>query len=149
MLLQLYSSLLLDTFEGADWDVPVWMRYCDPSRFSGVLKLLVTSHLGDLIPPVLLEDLDNLSAVHSGPSSVVQYTLNTHCVKNKMRRAGPSAWLANKTRRCYHAPMDEGRKRVLGTPSGTPETDKLILASVQWARKIMEKIDRSLSDKPD
>jgi hypothetical protein len=61
--------------------------------------------------------------------------------------------------------MDEGRKRVLGmmaailtamhmratsdlfgTPSGSTETDKLISASVQWARKTMEKIDRSLSD---
>jgi hypothetical protein len=63
--------------------------------------------------------------------------------------------------------MDEGRKRVLGimaailtaihmprardlfgTPSGTPASDKLISASVQWARKIMDKIDHSLSDKP-
>jgi hypothetical protein len=61
--------------------------------------------------------------------------------------------------------MDEGRKRVLGImaailtaihmprasdlfgmPGGSPETDKLISASVQWARRIMEKIDRSLSD---
>jgi len=64
--------------------------------------------------------------------------------------------------------MDEGRKRVLGimaailtamhmrtasdlfgTPSGSPETDKLISASVQWAVKIMEKIDRCLSGKPE
>jgi hypothetical protein len=63
--------------------------------------------------------------------------------------------------------MDEGRKRVLGimaailtaihmprardrfgTHSGSPETDKLISASVQWAQKIMEKIDRSLSEQP-
>jgi hypothetical protein len=61
--------------------------------------------------------------------------------------------------------VDEGRKRVLGimaailtashmprasdlfgTPSGSPETDKLISASVQWALKIMEKIDRALTD---
>jgi hypothetical protein len=35
---------------------------------------------------------------------------------------------------------------LFGTPSGTPETDKLIAASVQWARRIMEKIDRCLSD---
>lgn len=74
----------------------------------------------------------------------------------------------NKKRKCYHVSVDEGRKRVLGimasiltaihmprasdlfgTPSGTPESDKLISASVQWARKIMEKIDRSLSDDPD
>jgi hypothetical protein len=56
--------------------------------------------------------------------------------------------------------MDEGRKRVLGImaailaslhmrtaddlfggPQGSPRTDKLMAASVQWAEKIMEKID--------
>jgi hypothetical protein len=56
--------------------------------------------------------------------------------------------------------MDEGRKRVIGimaailtslhmqtaddlfgTPQGSPRTDKLIAASVQWAREIMKKID--------
>jgi hypothetical protein len=56
--------------------------------------------------------------------------------------------------------MDEGRKRVLGImaailaslhmqttddlfggPQGSPRSDKLISASVQWAEKIMEKID--------
>jgi hypothetical protein len=56
--------------------------------------------------------------------------------------------------------MEEGRKRVLGimaailaslhmrtaddlfgTPEGSPRTDKLIAASVQWAEKIMAKID--------
>ncbi|MGA8605328.1 MAG: hypothetical protein WB616_00425 [Candidatus Sulfotelmatobacter sp.] len=56
--------------------------------------------------------------------------------------------------------MDEGRKRVLGImaailaslhmqtaddlfggPQGSPRTDKLIAASIQWAEKIMEKID--------
>jgi hypothetical protein len=54
----------------------------------------------------------------------------------------------------------EGRKRVLGvmaailtamhmktagnlfgTPSGSPDIDKLIAASVQWAERIMRKID--------
>jgi hypothetical protein len=62
--------------------------------------------------------------------------------------------------------VDEGRKRVLGimaailtamhmprasdlfgTPSGSPETDKLISASVQWARKIMDKIDDTLANR--
>jgi hypothetical protein len=57
--------------------------------------------------------------------------------------------------------MDEGRKRVLGimaailaamhmrtagdlfgTPSGSPETDKLIAASVQWAERIMQSCGR-------
>jgi hypothetical protein len=56
--------------------------------------------------------------------------------------------------------MDEGRKRLIGimaailaslhmrtaddlfgTPQGSPRTDKLIAASIQWAREIMKKID--------
>jgi hypothetical protein len=56
--------------------------------------------------------------------------------------------------------MDEGRKRVIaimaailtgmhmetagdlfGGPEGSPRTDKLIAASIQWAERIMEKID--------
>lgn len=57
--------------------------------------------------------------------------------------------------------MDEGRKRVIGimaailaslhmrtaddlfgTPQGSPRTDQLIAASVQWARLIMERVDQ-------
>jgi hypothetical protein len=68
--------------------------------------------------------------------------------------------MANKKRICYHAPMDEGRKRIIGmmaailaamhmqtaddlfgTPQGSPRTDKLIAASIQWAERIMQKID--------
>jgi hypothetical protein len=60
--------------------------------------------------------------------------------------------------------MNEGRKRVLGImaailaslhmqsaddlfggPQGTPRTDKLIAASIQWAEKIMKKIDERFS----
>jgi hypothetical protein len=56
--------------------------------------------------------------------------------------------------------MDEGRKRVIGImasilaslhmrtaddlfggPQGSPRSDKLIAASIQWAEKILEKID--------
>jgi hypothetical protein len=56
--------------------------------------------------------------------------------------------------------MDEGRKRVIGImaaimaslhmrtaddlfggPEGSPRTDKLIAASVQWAELIMRKVD--------
>ena len=56
--------------------------------------------------------------------------------------------------------MDEGRKRVIGLmaailsslhmrtaddlfggPQGSPRSDKLIAASVQWAVRIMEKVD--------
>jgi hypothetical protein len=62
--------------------------------------------------------------------------------------------------------MDEGRKRVIGLmaailaglhmrtaddlfggPQGSPRTDKLIAASIQWAEKIMEKIDSRWSGK--
>ena len=68
--------------------------------------------------------------------------------------------LANTKRICYRPAMDEGRKRVIGimaailaslhmetaddlfgTPQGSPRTDKLIAASIQWAREIMKKID--------
>jgi len=56
--------------------------------------------------------------------------------------------------------VDEGRKRVIGimasiltamhmrtaddlfgTPQGSPRTDRLIAASIQWAERIMQKID--------
>jgi hypothetical protein len=59
--------------------------------------------------------------------------------------------------------VDEGRKRVIGImagipaglhmktaddlfgrPQGSPGTDKLIAASVQWATEIMKKIDQVL-----
>ena len=68
--------------------------------------------------------------------------------------------LANTWRKWYRAAMDEGRKRVIGimaailaslhmqtaddlfgTPQGSPRTDKLIAASIQWAVQIMKKID--------
>jgi hypothetical protein len=68
--------------------------------------------------------------------------------------------MANKKRICYPVAMDEGGKRVIGImaailaslhmqtaddlfggPQGSPRSDKLIGASVQWAEKIMEKID--------
>ncbi len=60
----------------------------------------------------------------------------------------------------YDADMDEGRKRIIGImaailtslhmrtaddlfgcPQGSPRTDKLIEASIQWAKRIMQKID--------
>jgi hypothetical protein len=68
--------------------------------------------------------------------------------------------MANRKRMCYRPTMDEGRKRVIGImaailaslhmeraddlfggPQGSPRTDKLISASVQWAQAILEKID--------
>ena len=68
--------------------------------------------------------------------------------------------MTNTRRKVYDAPMDEGRKRTIGVmaaimaslhmrtaddlfggPQGSPRSDKLISASIQWAEKIMEKID--------
>ena len=62
--------------------------------------------------------------------------------------------MANKRRICYHVLMDEGRKRVLaivagilvarhlntaddlfGGPQGSPRTDAMIAAAVQWAER--------------
>jgi len=64
--------------------------------------------------------------------------------------------------------MEEGRKRVIGImaailaslhmqsaddlfggPQGSPRTDKLIAASLQWAKKIMQKIDEDCASKRD
>jgi hypothetical protein len=66
----------------------------------------------------------------------------------------------------YHASMDEGRKRVLaivagilvarhfktpedlfGTPSGSPRSDAMITAAIQWAERIMQKIDGAVGTK--
>ncbi|PYV66261.1 MAG: hypothetical protein DMG96_42910 [Acidobacteria bacterium] len=63
--------------------------------------------------------------------------------------------------------MDEGRKRVLGimasiltamhmrtaddlfgTPQGSPRTDRLIAASVQWAERIMQRTDALFPTSP-
>jgi len=68
--------------------------------------------------------------------------------------------MANQKRRAYDGRMDEGRKRVIGLmaailtsihmrtaddlfggPEGSPRTDRLIAASIQWAERIMSKID--------
>jgi hypothetical protein len=35
---------------------------------------------------------------------------------------------------------------LFGCPQGSPRTDKLIEASIQWAEKIMEKIDGRQED---
>jgi len=67
--------------------------------------------------------------------------------------------VANKKRICYHARMDEGRKRVLGIIAvilvarhlktadelfetrPSPRTENMVAAAVQWSEKIMRKID--------
>jgi len=62
--------------------------------------------------------------------------------------------------------VEEGRKRVIGImasilaslhmrtaddlfggPQGSPRTDNLIAASIQWAERIMEKIDARFSER--
>ncbi len=66
----------------------------------------------------------------------------------------------SKGERAYYAGMDGSRKRVIGImaailaglhmeraddlfggPQGSPRTDRLIAASIQWAERIMQKID--------
>jgi hypothetical protein len=61
--------------------------------------------------------------------------------------------------------MDEGRKRVLaivagiivarhldtaddlfGGPQGSPRTDKMVAAAIQWAERIMRKIDAAFGN---
>ena len=68
--------------------------------------------------------------------------------------------MANVRRKLYDAGMDEARKRVIGIiagilvakhmdvaddlfggPQGSPRTDKMIAAAVQWATLIMKKVD--------
>jgi hypothetical protein len=86
-----------------------------------------------------------------------------------MRRPTPpydklsKALLANTRRKCYHARMDEGRKRVLGIIAGilvarylkttedlfdnrsSPRTEAMVASAVQWAERIMRKIDSQSS----
>jgi hypothetical protein len=73
--------------------------------------------------------------------------------------------IANIGRKAYYARVDEGRKRVIviiagiimarnldradnlfGGPQGSPRTDKMIAAAVQWAERIMRKVDSVYSD---
>ena len=65
--------------------------------------------------------------------------------------------LANKTRKCWTAPMDEGRKRVLLIAASilaarklaqyepgkrVPATICAVADSIRWAEEIMDEIDR-------
>jgi hypothetical protein len=85
---------------------------------------------------------------------------------NSARNTGQemeSLW-TNKKRKLYHARMDEGRKRVLGIIAGilvarhlkttedlfdnrsSPRTEAMVASAVQWAERIMRKIDRQCSN---
>jgi hypothetical protein len=80
-------------------------------------------------------------------------------------RCNVGSAVANVGRKVYDAEMDEGRKRVIGIiagiivprnleraddlfggPQGSPRTDKMIAPAVQWADRIMQKIDNVYSD---
>jgi hypothetical protein len=68
-------------------------------------------------------------------------------------------YLDEQKAKAYHAPMDEGRKRVLAIVAGilvarhlkttedlfdnrsSPRTEAMVAAAVQWAERIMRKID--------
>jgi len=75
-------------------------------------------------------------------------------------KSGTKLYGEQKAKYVCFQPMDEGRKRVIGimasilaslhmqtandlfgTPQGSPRTDKLIEASIQWAERIMVRID--------
>lgn len=73
--------------------------------------------------------------------------------------------VANTRRKVYYARMDEGRKRVLGIiagilvarhlktaddlfdTKGSPRTESMVAAAVQWAERIMRKVDNLCSRK--
>jgi hypothetical protein len=78
---------------------------------------------------------------------------------NAMRGGYQTGW-RNIRRKMYDVGMDEGRKRVIaivagiivarnleraddlfGGPQGSPRTDTMIAAAVQWAEQILAKID--------
>jgi hypothetical protein len=75
-------------------------------------------------------------------------------------KIGMARRMANVGRKVYDVGMDEGRKRVIaitaeiivarnleraddlfGGPQGSPRTDKMIAAAVQWAERIMQTVD--------
>ncbi len=72
--------------------------------------------------------------------------------------------LTNEKRKSYHILMDEGRKRVLAIVAGilvarhlknpedlhdsrpSPRTESLIASAVQWAERIMGRIDHNFGE---
>ena len=48
---------------------------------------------------------------------------------------------------CYRLHMQPPRTAddLFGTPQGSPRTDRLIAASIQWAERIMQKIDKAFT----
>jgi hypothetical protein len=75
-------------------------------------------------------------------------------------RGAPQVGFSATMRNIRTREMDEGRKRVIGIiagiimarnldraddlfggPQGSPRTDKMIAAAVQWADRIMKKVD--------
>jgi len=72
---------------------------------------------------------------------------------------------ANKKRICYASGMDEGRKRLLAIVAGilvarhlkttddlfdsrpSPRTESLVASAIQWAEKIMKRIDNTFPNR--
>jgi hypothetical protein len=64
--------LLLDAPERADGNIALRMRDSDAASFGRVLELNVAALLSYLLPPVLAERGDDISASHA-------MCINTHC----------------------------------------------------------------------
>ena len=47
---------------------------------------------------------------------------------------------------CFNGLHMQTADDLFGTPNGSPRTDRLIEASIQWAERIMEKIDARLKE---
>ncbi len=87
-------------------------------------------------------------------------------ITNQTAKMGRTSLVDEQKAKIYDVGMDEGRKRVIGVmaailtslhmqtaddlfggPQGSPRTDQLIAASIQWAERIMEKIDGNFGEK--
>jgi len=117
-----------------------------------------------------LQDFSFVADTHAASAQLLDAVVLGRSLRRNLGsliKASQFARRAAKVRRkIYDALVEEGRKRVLGImaailaslhmrtaddlfggPQGSPRTDQLIAASVQWAREIMRKVD-SLCDKP-
>jgi hypothetical protein len=118
----------------------------------------------------LLHSLDKLCSPSSEVLLLTWEGQRSHGCQAHWGRTQRSRARSEQTANSVRLPvMDEGRKRVVGImaailaslhmqtaddlfggPQGSPRSDKLISASIQWAERIMEKIDNvfSSSDLP-
>jgi|SRR5580700_4407655 hypothetical protein len=59
------ANLLFDASQRGNWYISNRMWHSDPSRLHRMLELLVAANMGNLIPAVLFQSLDDLSAGHN------------------------------------------------------------------------------------